>query len=254
MLKVSIITVAYNSAETIGHTIESVLAQSYPNIEYWIIDGLSNDNTIQIIESYKEKFNGRLHWISEKDKGIYDAMNKGIVRCSGDVIGILNSDDFFTDNKVIEKMTQTFTNDIDAVYGDVHFVKANNLNKCVRYYSGRVFKPWMVKYGFIPPHPSLYIRKDIFEKYGVYDDSYKISADFEIIARLLYKNKIKAKYIHLDFVTMRVGGASTKNWKARKLGTKEDIIACKQLGIKTNKFNIWCKYFIKTWETIFIRS
>lgn len=254
MLKVSIITVAYNSAETIGHTIESVLTQSYPNIEYWIIDGLSNDNTIQIIESYKEKFNGRLHWISEKDKGIYDAMNKGIVRCSGDVIGILNSDDFFTDNKVIEKMTQAFTNDIDAAYGDVHFVKANNLNKCVRYYSGRVFKPWMVKYGFIPPHPSLYIRKDIFEKYGVYDDSYKISADFEIIARLLYKNKIKAKYIHLDFVTMRVGGASTKNWKARKLGTKEDIIACKQLGIKTNNFNIWCKYFIKTWETIFIRS
>ena len=189
MLKVSIITVTYNSAETIADTIESVLKQSYKNIEYWIIDGMSKDNTLQIIESYKDKFKGRLHWISEKDKGIYNAMNKGIVRCTGDVVGILNSDDFFTDSMVIEKMVEAFDDDVDALYGDVHFVKANNLKKCVRYYSGKIFKPWMVKYGFIPPHPSLYIRKSVFKEYGLYVDSYKISADFEIIARLLYKNK-----------------------------------------------------------------
>ena len=123
MLKVSIITVTYNSAETIADTIESVLKQSYKNIEYWIIDGMSKDNTLEIIESYKEKFKGRLHWISEKDKGIYDAMNKGIDRCSGDVVGILNSDDFFTDSMVIEKMVEAFDDDVDALYGDVHFVK-----------------------------------------------------------------------------------------------------------------------------------
>jgi glycosyltransferase involved in cell wall biosynthesis len=254
MLKVSIITVTYNSAETIADTIESVLKQSYKNIEYWIIDGMSKDNTLQIIESYKDKLKGRLHWISEKDKGIYNAMNKGIVRCTGDVVGILNSDDFFTDSMVIEKMVEAFDDDVDALYGDVHFVKANNLKKCVRYYSGKIFKPWMVKYGFIPPHPSLYIRKSVFKEYGLYVDSYNISADFEMIARLLYKYKLKAKYLHLDFVTMRTGGTSTRNWNARKLGTNEDLIACRQLGIKTNKFKIWCKFFIKTWETIFIKS
>lgn len=252
-MKVSIITVTFNSAGTIADAMASVLRQTYKDIEYWIIDGNSKDATVQVIQDYEARFEGRLHWISEPDQGIYDAMNKGIARCTGDVIGILNSDDFFTADDVIAKMVAQFSPDIDAIYGDVHFVRANNLQKCVRYYSGRIFKPSLIKFGFIAPHPSFYIRRELFERYGAYDPTYKISADFELIARFCCKHQIKTRYIHLDFVTMRIGGASTRNWKARRLGTREDIIACKKLGLKTNKYMIYCKYVIKLTEALFIR-
>lgn len=254
-MKVSIITVAYNSEKTIADAIKSVLAQTYYDIEYWIIDGLSKDNTLEIVKKYEKEANGKLHWISEKDNGIYDAMNKGIAKSTGDVIGILNSDDFFTSNDVIEKVVCAFKEspDTDIVFGDVHFVKEGNLKKCVRYYSGRIFTPALIRFGFIAPHPSFYIRKEIFEEYGVYDPNYKISADYELIARFCHIHRIKRKYIHLDFVTMRIGGASTRNVKARILGTKEDLIACKKLGIYSNKFMIYCKYIIKIAESLFIR-
>lgn len=255
-MKVSIITVAYNSAETISHTIESVLSQTYHDIDYWIIDGLSKDNTIDIIKKYEQQSQGRLHWISEKDHGIYDAMNKGIAHCTGDVVGILNSDDYFTSHDVIEKMVKAFEEspETQIVYGDVHFVKEDNLKKCVRYYSGSIFTPSLIRFGFIAPHPSFYIRKEVFEKYGVYDAEYKISADYELIARLCYIHRLKRKYIHLDFVTMRIGGASTKDVKARILGTEEDLIACKKLGIYSNKFMIYLKYIIKGTESLLIRK
>jgi glycosyltransferase involved in cell wall biosynthesis len=253
-MKVSIITVTFNSGATLFQTIQSVLNQTYKDIDYWLIDGLSSDDTIDIIKSFEDKFAGRLHYILEKDKGIYDAMNKGVNQCTGDIIGILNSDDFFTSNDVIEKMVHHFTEDVDMVYGDVHFIKGNRLNRCTRYYSGKIFKPWMVRFGFIPPHPSVYIRSAIYTKYGAYDDSYQISADYELIARLCYKNRIKTKYIHMDFVTMRIGGASTRNWNRRLLGTKEDLIACRRLGIKTNIYMIFFKYVIKILESLFIRK
>ncbi len=250
---VSIITTTYNSAQTIAQTIQSVLDQSYKEIDYWIIDGRSQDNTVSIAQQFLPAFNGRMHILSEPDRGLYDAMNKGISHCTGDVIGILNSDDFFTSNDVIERMVNAFDDDIDAVYGDIHFVKNKNLNKCVRYYSGRIFRPSLVKYGFIAPHPSFYIRKAVIEKYGAYDIRYKISADFELIARLCYKHRIRTRYLHLDFVTMRIGGASTKNYQARLLGTEEDLMACKRLGIKTNRYKIFLKYAIKISESILIR-
>lgn len=253
-MKVSVITVTYNSAETLVTTIESVLHQTYPDIEYWIIDGHSRDNTIPIIQRYEDEFHGRLHWISEEDKGIYDAMNKGIQYSSGEVIGILNSDDFFTSDKVIEQMVREFTDDVDAVYGDVHFVKGNNLQHSVRYYSGRIFRPSLTRYGFIAPHPSFYIRKSIFMKYGIYNPSYSISADFELIARFCYLYHIRTKYIHLDFVTMRIGGASTRNLKARIEGARESIQACRNLGIKTNKYKICLKFAIKIIESLIIRK
>lgn len=252
-MKVSIITVTYNSAQTLTDTIESVLSQTYLDIEYLIIDGKSTDNTISIVQSYQKKFQGRLHWLSEKDKGLYDAMNKGIRMATGEIIGILNSDDFFTSCNIIEKIVAAFTEDVEAVYGDVHFVRNNNLKKCIRYYSGAIFRPWMVKFGFIAPHPSFYIRKNIYEKYGVYSLSYKISADFELIARICYKYQIRTKYLHLDMVTMRNGGISTKNLRNRALGLKETIIACKRLEIKTNSINIRFKYIIKMFSAIFIR-
>lgn len=252
-MKVTVITVAYNSSKTLADAIESVLRQTYKDIEYWIIDGESNDGSVDIIKKYESAFQGRLHWISEKDKGIYDAMNKGICMAKGDIIGILNSDDFFSADDVIEKMVAQFTDDVDAVYGDVHFVKEANNLKCVRYYSGKIFRPWMVKFGFVPPHPSFYARKKLFDQYGLYDDSFKISADFEMIARLCWKHKVKMKYIHLDFVAMLIGGASTRSVKSRVEGTKEVIVACKKLNIKTCPLLVYMKYPIKIIESLFIK-
>ena len=251
-MKVSVITVTYNNANTLAHTMQSVLAQTYANIEYIVIDGGSTDNTLQVIEQYKPLFGERLIYVSEPDNGIYDAMNKGIKLSSGDVIGILNSDDFFTSNNVIETLVSSFDNDIEAIYGDIHFVNPNNLNKTTRYYSGKLFRPWLVKYGCMPPHPSFYVRKSIYERFGNYNTNYKIASDFELIARLCYIHNIKTRYISVDMVTMRMGGISTKDSKTRLLILKESIEACKQLGIKTNALKVSCKYFIKSFENIFI--
>lgn len=253
-MKVSIITVSYNSANTIRTSIESILNQTYQDIEYWIIDGGSKDDTVKIIQEYEPKFNGRLKWISERDNGIYDAMNKGVMRCTGDIIGLLNSDDFFTANDVIETMVKNFTSDIDAMYGDVHFVDPSDITKCVRYYSGSMFKPWMVRFGYMPPHPALYVRKTVYDKYGLYKPDYKISADFEFIARILYVLKLPYKYQHLDFVTMREGGASTVSLRSRIRGAEEDLIACRQLGISTCRFFIYIKFFMKKYQAMFIKK
>ena len=214
-MKVSIITVAYNSEQTLGDTISSVLRQTYKDIEYIIVDGLSKDGTVDVIKRYEPRFEGRLRWVSEKDRGIYDAMNKGVQMATGDVVGIVNSDDFLSDDTVIERMVSQFPADAGAVYGDVHFVKKGDDGKSVRYYSGRIFRPWLVRIGYLPPHPSLYVRRELFEKYGYYDATMRISADFELIARLCYKNHVPMKYLHIDFVTMRMGGASTRDWSNR---------------------------------------
>ena len=178
-MKISIITVTFNSATTVRDTIESVLKQSYPNTEYLIVDGASKDKTVEIVKEYEPKFEGRLHVISEPDKGIYDAMNKGINMATGDVVGILNSDDFFTSDDVIARVADAFAkeNDIDAVYGDIHFVKDENLQKCTRYYSSKSFRPWLLRFGFMPAHPSFYCKRSIFEKYGLYDLQYRTSSD-----------------------------------------------------------------------------
>lgn len=245
-MKVSIVTVTWNSAATLSRTISSVLRQTYKDIEYIVVDGLSTDDTINIIKANEAAFKGRMRWISEKDDGIYDAMNKGIRMASGDIVGILNSDDFLTADDIIEKIVQGCTDDTDAIYGDVYFIKDSDSRKCVRYYSGRPFRPWMVRYGYIPPHPSFYVRKAIYDKYGLYDTSFRISADVEMIARLTFIHKIRTKYIPMVFVTMLVGGESTKSLKNRWLGTKEDLIACRKLGIKSNIVFVHFKYIIKS--------
>lgn len=252
-MKVTIVTTTYNSEKTISKTIQSVLNQTFANIEYWIVDGCSYDHTMDIVRDFEPKFNGRLHWLSEPDHGIYDAMNKGIRRSTGDVVGILNSDDFFTSDDVIEKMVKEFDESLDVIYGDVHFVKPNNHNKSVRYYSGRLFRPWMVRFGFIPPHPSFYVRRQVYEKYGLYDTSFRISADVELIARLCYIKKLRSKYIPMDFVTMQMGGESTKSISNRWLGTKEDLLACRKLNIKSNIVFVHFKYFLKSYGYLFCR-
>lgn len=247
-MKISLITATYNSVKTLRDTIESVLSQTYPDIEYIVIDGLSKDNTMEIVREYEPKFDGRMKWISEKDAGIYDAMNKGIKLATGDVIGILNSDDFFTSTDVVERIAKGFDEDTDAVYGDIHFVSPTNLQRCVRYYSSKIFKRSLMKMGFMPAHPSFYCRKTCFEKYGYYKTDYKIAADFDLLLRFIYVNRINIKYLPLDVVTMRLGGASTDGWKSRMTTMNEHLRSFKENGVKTNRFWLSLRYFYKATE------
>lgn len=249
-MKISIITITYNSAKTIEDTIKSVLAQTFSDIEYIIKDGVSTDETISIIQKYEPLFNGRMKWVSEKDNGIYDAMNKGIQMATGDVVGILNSDDFFTNNEIVKDIADAFLNEnsIEAIYGDVHFVHENNLNICTRYYSSKIFRRGLMRLGFMPAHPSFYAKKEIFDKFGYYKTDYKIAADFEFLLRTIYKERIHIKYLPLDMVTMRAGGASTSGLISHRLIMKEHLRAFKENGIYTNVCILSLRYFYKVWE------
>lgn len=251
-MKISLITITYNSEKTLADTIQSVLNQTYPNIEYIIIDGASKDNTVSIIKEYEAYFKGRMKWISEPDKGLYDAMSKGIRMATGNIVGILNSDDFFTVKEVLQNVANAFLQDVklDAVYGDVHFVHPSNLNKCVRYYSSKVFKRSLMKLGFMPAHPSFYIRRECFDKYGLYKTDYKIAADFEFLLRVIYKEKIKTQYLPIDMVTMRTGGASTSGLESHKRIMKEHLRAFRENGIYTNSLLLSLRYIYKVQELL----
>lgn len=246
-MKISIITATYNSGSTLRDTLDSILRQSYTDYEVIIQDGCSRDNTLDIIKEYEPIFGERMKWVSEKDNGLYDAMNRGISRATGDVVGILNSDDFYTSDNILGLIADGISN-VDAVYGDIHFVKDDDLNKCVRYYSSKNFRPWRMRWGYMPAHPSFYCRREVYEKNGLFSLDYKLAADYDILIRFLCKAKIKTKYLPLDMVTMRTGGASTKNISNRILLTKEDAIACRRNGIYSNFLMCSCKYFTKIFE------
>ena len=248
-MTISIITATYNSGATISDTVESVLRQTYIDYEYIIIDGCSKDGTLDILRRYEPMFGGRMHIISEPDKGIYDAMNKGIGMATGDVVGILNSDDYYTSDDALATIADFFSrDDADAMYGDIHFVDDGNPEKCVRYYSSALFRPWLLRFGFMPAHPSFYVRSNVYRKYGTFSLDYKIASDYDIMVRLLHKHRIKAQYIKKDFVTMRTGGISTKNVKNRLLISREDVKACRRNGLYTNIFFISIKYLYKIFE------
>lgn len=248
-IMISIITATYNSAETINDTIKSVLCQTNKDFEYIIVDGGSTDETIDIVKSYESEFSGRLKWVSEKDKGIYDAMNKGIKLASGDIIGILNSDDYYTSDDILQTIADAFKcQNVDAIYGDIHFIKDGVPDKCVRYYSSRLFSPFWLRFGFMPAHPSFYCKRDVFDKSGLYRLDYKIGSDYEMMVRLFRKHKISSRYVPKDFVTMRTGGASNSNLQSRLTLIKEDVKACRDNGIYTNELFISLKFLYKIFE------
>ena len=254
-VKISIITITFNSSITLHDTIQSVLSQSYPTIEYILIDGASKDDTVSIIKGYESKFNGRMRWISEPDKGLYDAMNKGIRMATGDIVGIINSDDFYHRPDVINKVAEAFQEDgIEAVYGDVRFVNPGNLDKTVRYYSSRNFFPKLFRYGFMPAHPTFFTYRRYFEEFGYYKTDYKIAADYELLIRFLYTHKLKSKYLPLEFMKMRIGGTSTASIKSNILLNKEIVRACRENGIWTCMPLLFLKYFIKIFELIFTKE
>lgn len=250
-MTISIITATYNSGQTLTDTLESVLRQSYTDIDYVIVDGGSKDNTLDIIRRYELRFEGRMRWISEPDKGIYDAMNKGIRMATGDIVGLLNSDDFYTSNDVLEHVAKALSDsNVDAIYGDIHYVNDDDLTHCVRYYSSRVFSRGLMRLGFMPAHPSFYCRRTIYEKYGLFDTSLRVAADFENLLRLIFVNRIRTKYIPEDFVTMRTGGASSPGMVSHKRILKEHMVAYKQNGVYSNLFLEGLRYLYKIGEIL----
>jgi glycosyltransferase involved in cell wall biosynthesis len=238
-ISVSIITVVRNGEKTIKITIESVLSQTYSNIEYILIDGSSTDKTVGVINNYGKKIS---KFISEPDNGIYDAMNKGIDMATGDIVGILNSDDFYINEFVIEKVIKEFDEKgVDSVYADLVFVKPDNLDKIVRYYDSSKFNPSKFAYGWMPAHPTFFVKQEMYEKYGVFRTDLKIAADFDILARFLYTHKISYNYMQEVLVKMRVGGAST-SFSSLWINNIEQLRVCKDNNIDTNIFKIISKY------------
>lgn len=251
-MKISIITATYNSGKTVGDTLKSVLAQTYHDYELLVVDGASKDNTLEVVKKMEPLFEGRMRYISEPDKGIYDAMNKGIRMATGDVIGILNSDDFYTSDDALACIAWTLENEkVDAVYGDIHYVDDEDLKKCVRYYSSKPFRRWMMRFGFMPAHPSFYCRKEVYEKYGAFDaENYRVAADFENLLRLIFVNKIKTHYISKDFVTMRTGGASNSGLESHKRIMRDHLKALKKNGVYSNIFLLGLRYLYKIGEIL----
>lgn len=234
-MKISIITATWNSGATLRDTLRSVLAQSYSDYEHIIVDGLSSDNTLDIVHEFEPLYNGKMIVVSEKDKGLYDAMNKGIALASGDVIGILNSDDFYSSNQILQSVADSIS-DVDAIYGDIHYVNDSDLTKCVRKYSSKGFRRWKMRLGYMPAHPSFYCRRRIYTQYGLFDLDFKVAADFEQLLRLIFVNRIVTKYIPMDFVTMRTGGASSSGWQSHKKIFRDHRLAYKKNGVYSNVF------------------
>jgi glycosyltransferase involved in cell wall biosynthesis len=247
-MKVTIITVVLNGAKTIRSTIESVLSQTYKDIEYIIIDGQSTDGTIEILNEYKDKIDLIL---SEEDKGLYSAINKGIELATGDVIGLIHSDDFYLDNLVIQRIADEFyEKNVDTVFADLIYVKDNNLEKVLRYYSAKNFTPKQLTYGIMPPHPTFFVKKDIFKRYGYYKTDYTIASDYEMFVRLLYINKVSFSYINLPIIKMRIGGLSTGGLKSKILCNIEVVRAIRNNGINVNHIIIFKKYPIKILQIV----
>jgi len=228
-MKVSIITSVYNNKDKISQAIESVLNQSYNDIEYIIIDGASTDGTKDIIESYGNKIS---KFISESDEGVYDGLNKGIYLATGDVIGFLHSDDFYPHNQVIEMVMKYFKeNDCDGVYGDLLYVDKENIQKVIRRWKSGRFQYEKLKRGWMPPHPAFFIKKEIYEKFGVFDTSFKISADYDFMLKILSKKNIKICYLPYVLYIMRIGGVSNKSLKNLYIKSNEDLKALRKNNI-----------------------
>ena len=219
-MKVSIITTCYNRGATVRGAIDSVLSQDYPNIEYIVVDGASKDQSMAVISDYQNRID---QIVSEPDHGMYEAINKGIRMATGDVIGLVHSDDFLYDNHTVSSMVEAFKNtDADFIYGDGIFVNPVDTNKIVRNWRSGAYHRWKVRCGWLPLHPTCYIRRDVMMREGLYDESYKIAADSDLLVRYLYKAELKVVYLKRKIIRMRMGGLSTDSEK-RKAMWDEDI-------------------------------
>jgi len=238
-MKVSIITVCYNSEATIRDTIESVLAQDYQNLEYIVIDGQSTDKTVEILQSYGDRIT---HFISEADRGMYDGLNKGIQLASGDVVGMLNADDFYIDNKVISDVVSCLEKEkADALYADLYYVDNKDTNQIKRYWQSGEYKQGAFLKGWMPPHPTFFIRKRFYEKYGGFRLELKSAADYELMLRMLHKHQLSVAYLKRVIVKMRIGGMSNASLKNRLRANREDRKAWELNDLKPGAFTFLYK-------------
>ncbi|MFN4914184.1 MAG: glycosyltransferase family 2 protein [Sphingomonadales bacterium] len=245
-MKVSIITVCYNSARTLQDTIESVLAQTYADIEYILVDGGSTDETPAIIDRYRSRI---ARVVSEPDQGLYDAMNKGIALATGQIIGILNSDDLLAHDGVIADIVAAMDEHTEAICSDVHIFN-NNKENVVRKYRCTRWKPWMFRIGHQPPHPGFFVRKNCYERFGVFDLQFKRAADFELLLRFIGVHKINTKFLSYTSVLMRSGGSSQQGIKAISEANREDHLALRKHRYFSAVPLIWCKYLLKVFQWV----
>jgi len=240
-LKISIITVCFNSSKTIEKTFQSILNQTYNDIEYIVIDGGSTDSTLDIIKKYKKNI---ASFVSEPDRGLYDAMNKGIKLATGDIVGILNSDDIYTDEKVLENVARFHeNNNVEVSLGNI--IQLTNYGKVVRRYSAKKWIPNKLKIGFMPPHPSLFFKRELFEKYGYYHLDFVSGADYELIVRFFLKNNVLWKYSNITTTAMLIGGISTSGLSSYIIISKEICKALKKNEIKYNQLKVYFRGFWK---------
>lgn len=230
-MKISIVTATYNSENTVEDTIKSVLSQNYKDYEYIIIDGVSKDNTLDIVRKYEPQFEGKMKVFSEKDQGIYDAMNKGFHRATGDALMLINSDDLFARPDALELVVKEFEKnpDIDGVYADLYYVSQNNIDNIVRVWKTGEQKP--MRKGWLPAHPTFYVKRESYEKFGYFNLTYSLAADFELMLRFVEKHHIKLQYLPEYLVKMRLGGATSKNIQNIYRQDVETIRAFKENGL-----------------------
>lgn len=245
-MKVSIVTACYNSARTIADTVRSVASQSHDDIEHIIVDGGSTDGTLDIIRSGRYPI---AKLLPGPDLGIYDALNKGLAECSGDIIGFLHADDVYADNNVIECVARKLAaHSLDAVYGNVAFVRGDDLERVVRVYRSELFRPSRIAWGWMPAHPALFLARKVFDKFGGFKTDYRIAADFEFVARIFSTPDFSYRHLPKVLVKMRMGGISTKGWRSTVTLNQEVLRACRENGIRTNYLKILSKYPAKVLE------
>ena len=275
-MKITLITACYNSAGTIRTAMESVFSQKGVDVEYIVVDGGSKDGTVEVVEEFSRKERKdrkecfELKWISERDRGMYDAINKGIKMATGDVVGILNADDVLATDETLKKIVEAFESGgvesggvgerVDCVYADIRFVKEGNSVEAVRkaetvrYCSAKRWRPWMFRFAAMVPHPSFYVRRECFARLGGYSLDYRICADFELELRYLYLAKLKAVYLPECVVVMRMGGMSTAGWRSNIVINREDLRALRAHGIWSCLPLIYLKYLFKIWGFVFRRK
>ena len=234
-MKISIITVTFNSASFINHCLDSIKKQTYDDIEHIVVDGASTDSTLSILKSKRSQL---VALISKPDKGIYDAMNKGINLATGDIIGFLNSDDIYANNHILSNVAKVFEDDplLDSCYADLLYTNKNDTNKIIRYWKASQFKLGSFSKGWCPPHPTFFVRRSVYERLGKFDINYHFASDVDLMMRFLEKHKIKSQYIPEVWVKMRMGGATNKNLKNIWFQNKEILHSLNKNNLSTNLF------------------
>ncbi len=247
-MKISVITVAFNAEKTIADTLDSVATQLHPDVEHIVVDGASTDGTLTVIERHGQRVS-RL--VSEPDHGIYDAMNKGLRLATGDIIGFLNADDVYADTGVLARVSANMEAEgLDALFGDAEFVSAEQPDRPLRRYRSERFRPGRIAWGWMPAHPTLFLRRELYERFGLFRTDYRIAGDFELVARMFHGDTLKYRHLPEVLVRMQTGGVSTGGWRNTLLLNREVLRACRENGISTSLPKILSKYPAKLLEFV----